>query len=277
MQNARSIVTLALLCPASLQAQSLFHAPLPPAQPPAQQQQQPPQQQQQTQPPQAQQQPAPADATQPTTQQQPAQQQQQQAQAQAAAAPQRPLPSAPQISLFAVKPASQRQFNKQDKIEIIVNESSLQKFDQKTDSKESADIDASLKALPNLNTLLTDLALRNTGAVTPKIGFGNGSTYKGQGAYERKDKFTARISAIVTDVKPNGMLVLEARETILSDKESQSLVVSGLCDPKDITTANTVTSSQLANLVIKTEHGGDVKDAATKGWLPRFFDTITGN
>ncbi|HYD00038.1 MAG TPA: flagellar basal body L-ring protein FlgH, partial [Phycisphaerales bacterium] len=86
-----------------------------------------------------------------------------------------------------------------------------------------------------------------------------------------------RISAIVTDVKPNGMLVLEARETILSDKECKSMVVSGLCDPKDITAQNTVTSSQLAHLVIKTEHAGDVKDAATKGWLPRVFEAISGN
>ncbi|MDP1661245.1 MAG: flagellar basal body L-ring protein FlgH, partial [Phycisphaerales bacterium] len=214
-----------------------------------------------------------ADAAQPPAQQ-PAQQQQAQA---AAPAPQRALPGAYQVSLFAVKPASQRQFNKQDKIEIIVNETSLQKFEQNNDSKESADIDASLKAMPNLHTLLTDFALRNNGAVTPKLSIGNGSTYKGQGAYERKDRFTARISALVTDVKPNGMLVLEARETILSDKESKSLVVSGLCDPKDITTTNTVTSSQLANLVIKTEHGGDVKDAATKGWLPRVFDALSGN
>lgn len=277
----------ALTLPATLHAQSLFHAPLPP---------QPQQQQQAMQPPAPPQpQPAPAPAAPPTSEQAAAGS----ASAQPAAptpvpapAPDQPavaaavasqtyappaLPSAEQISLFAVKPIKPHRFNKQDKVQIIVNETSLAKFEQKADNKESADINAALKDLPNLMRMLTDGVITNTGPVTPKVGFGNGSKYKGEGSYERTDKFTARISAIVTDVKPNGMLVLEARETILSDKEAKSMVLSGLCDPKEIKNDNTIQSSQLANLVIKTEHAGDVKDAATKGWLPKIFDTITGN
>jgi flagellar L-ring protein precursor FlgH len=281
--NTRTIVLAASLFPATLSAQSLFHAPMP----------------QQPQRPESEensghnQQPAPAPANaapaaaQPATPApapaQPGQPAQHPDTPNAAAvtppqiAPRPMLPTGDQISLFAVKPLKPKMFNKQDKVQIVINESSLQKFDQKTDAKESADVNAALTALPSIQTLLADLALRNTGTPTPKIGAANGSNYKGEGTYERKDKFTARISAIVTDVKPNGMLVLEAREMILSDKESQSLVVSGLCDPKDITNDNTVTSSQLANLVIRTEHAGDVKDAATKGWFPRIMDKLSGN
>jgi flagellar L-ring protein precursor FlgH len=291
--NTTLIVAAALSIPATLHAQSLFHAPLPPA--PGQQQQaypaapgQPvavapapaPVQQTQANP-----QPAPTQQNQPQNNNgQPAPAPQPQGNEQASAAVMQPtpqiqmvLPTAEQVSLFAVKPVKPHKFSKQDKVQILVNETSLAKFEQKADNKESADVNAALKDLPNLMRILTDGTLENTGTVTPKIGFGNGTKYKGEGSYERTDKFTAKISAIVTDVKPNGMLVLEARETLLSDKESKSMVVSGICDPKDITNMNTVQSSQLANLVIKTEHAGDVKDAATKGWLPRIFDTITGN
>ncbi|MFT3684815.1 MAG: flagellar basal body L-ring protein FlgH [Phycisphaerales bacterium] len=290
--NAKLLTAAALLLPATLHAQSLFHAPLPP-----QAQQQTPAFLQPPAPPAAApapaqpangtpapNQPAPitqpqAGAGQPAPAPAPAPQagEQQAAVMSPTAGFQPALPSAEQVSLFAVKPIKPHKFSKQDKVQIIVNETSLAKFEQKADNKESADINAALKDLPNLMRILTDGTLENTGAVTPKIGFGNGSKYKGEGSYERTDKFTARISAIVTDVKPNGMLVLEARETILSDKESKSMVVSGICDPKDITNMNTVQSSQLANLVIRTEHAGDVKDAATKGWLPKIFDTITGN
>ena len=46
------------------------------------------------------------------------------------------------------------------------------------------------------------------------------------------------------DVKPNGLILVEARESIQSDGEIKTMVLSGLCDPKDITNANTVQSSQ---------------------------------
>lgn len=188
----------------------------------------------------------------------------------------RMAPTAGEAALFAVKPIKPRKFNKNDKVEIIVNETNLSKFEQKGDTKESGSVDAQLKALPSLEALLQDLVVRNTGTPSVRLGATNSGTYKGQGTYERKERMTARISAVVTDVKPNGMLVLEARETVLSDRESKSMVVSGLCDPRDITNRNTVESSQLANLVIKTEHAGDVKDGATKGWGPRLFEFLSG-
>lgn len=277
--------------PTTLCAQSLFHAPLPPQQ---QYQPQPAPQPAPAAAP-AQAQPAPAtpasDATAPaaTTPQQPTTPPAPQQPAPTPAAPtpttaafppvayQQPTNAAAAISLFAVKPMVPRKFAKQDKIEIIVNETSQTKFEQSADDKENADISAQLKAFIDLKALFTDLQLETNGTETAKIAAGNSSKYKGDGKYERKERMTARISAIVTDVKPNGMLVVEARETVISDKEAKSMVVSGLCDPKDVTIQNTVQSSQLANLVIKTEHSGDVKDSATKGWLPRIFDTLTGN
>ena len=247
--------------PTALYAQSLFHAPMPPL-PPA-----PPAQPQQTaqpvqQAPQPQQQPQPANpaATSPTAASDtpappapapPAPAAQSQT---AVLPPQQPVyqpPTAAQVSLFAVKPTLPRKFNKQDKVEIIVNESSLQKFDQNFDGKESSDNSVAVTDFPDMAALFSDGVLVNNGKSTFKIGAGNKANYKGDGSYERKEKFTARISAIVTDVKPNGLLVLEARKTILSDSESQSIVVSGLCDPKDVTDKGTVQSTQLANLVIK--------------------------
>lgn len=280
--HTRIAIAATLAAPAALHAQSLFHAPMPPQQPyyqPQQQPQQPPpapapQPQAPT--------PAPANGTPPAATPpaaapapQPAPQPQQMQPVEAAQYI--PAPTAEQVSLFAVKPTKPHKFNKQDKVQIIVAESSMQSFDQKFDGKETNTNSAAITDFPDIGAIYTNGVLVNNGKPTLKIGAGNGANYKGDGSYERKDRFTARISAIVTDVKPNGMLVLEGRKTILSDKESQSMVVSGLCDPKDITSDNTVTSSQLANLVIKKENGGDVKDAATKGWFPRLFDALTGN
>ncbi|HPO94367.1 MAG TPA: flagellar basal body L-ring protein FlgH, partial [Phycisphaerales bacterium] len=91
---------------------------------------------------------------------------------------------------------------------------------------------------------------------------------------ERKDNFTARIAAEIIDVKPNGNLVLEARKAIESNGEVSTMVLSGVCRGQDITKSNTIQSSQVANLTLKVEGDGDVKDAGSKGILTRVLDTL---
>jgi len=179
------------------------------------------------------------------------------------------------VSLMAVIPPEPRLHKKQDKIELIINESSLSTSQQKLDSNKKFDFTAQLSQFPSLAAMLGDLELRSgIGTVPPRVGVNSSDKFKGDGKYERTDRMTARVSGLVSDVKPNGMLLIEARESIQQDEETKTLVISGLCDPKDITNANTVQSSQLANLTIKIEHGGQIKNSATKGLIPRFFETL---
>lgn len=180
-----------------------------------------------------------------------------------------------EMSLMAVIPPEPKLHKKHDKIELIVNESSLSTSQQKLDANKKFDFTAQLSQFPSLAAMIGDLELRNgIGAVPPKVGVNSDDKFKGDGKYERSDRMTARISGLVTDVKPNGMLLVEARESIQQDEETKTMVISGLCDPKDITNGNTVQSSQLANLNIRVEHSGPTKDAATKGLIPRFFETL---
>ena len=179
------------------------------------------------------------------------------------------------VSLMAVIPPEPRLHKKHDKIELIVNESSLSTSQQKLDANKKFDFTAQLSQFPSLAKLLGDLELRNgIGTVPPKVSINSDDKFKGDGKYERTDRMTARISGLVSDVKPNGMLLIEARESIHQDEETKTMVISGLCDPKDITNANTVQSSQLANLTIRIEHSGQIKNSATKGLVPRFFETL---
>lgn len=182
-----------------------------------------------------------------------------------------------QLSLFAVTPPAPRRFQKHDKIEVIINETSLQKAEQSLDTKKKYDLKAELSQFPSLRRLLEDATIANgIGSPTPSVGVKGNSAFKGEGTAERKDRFTARISALVLEVKPNGLLLIEARESQQFDSETKSLVVSGMCDPKDLTAQGTVQSSQLANLVIRVEHTGDLRDGAKKGWIPQIMETVFG-
>ncbi len=179
------------------------------------------------------------------------------------------------LSLFAVTPPLPRKFQKHDLIEVIVNESSVQKFDQKSDLKKDYSLSAELKKFPSLAALITDLELREgIGSPTPQLGITSRNNFKGEGKYDRKDQVTARITATIIDVKPNGNLVLEARESIQSNKETSTMVLSGTCRGEDITRNNTVQSSQLAGLTIKIENSGSVKDSSEKGLIPRVLEAV---
>lgn len=186
-------------------------------------------------------------------------------------------PSLDSIGLFVVQPTKPRSFQKHDKVDIIINEISNTKNEQTLDAKKDLTFNSQLQQFPSLQDLILYSTLTNgIGNTQPSAAYKGKDQFKGTGTYERKDRFTARIAAIVQDVKPNGLIFIEARQTIQSDGEVKVMVLSGMCDPKDITNANTVQSSQLANLVIRVEHQGDVKDTATKSWITRFFEDLFG-
>jgi len=179
------------------------------------------------------------------------------------------------VSLFHVVAPAPRTWQMHDKIELIINESSLASSTQKASNNKKFEWASELSQFPSIAGLLAQLELRNgIGSPTPKIGIKNDDKFTADGKYERSDRFTARISGLVVDVKPNGHLVIEAKESIQNDGEIKTMVIAGVIDPKDITKANTVQSSQLANLVIKVENSGQVKDSTTKGLIPRIFETI---
>lgn len=161
-----------------------------------------------------------------------------------------------------------------DKITIIVSETSKQSTEQKLDTKTDASFKAALKKFPDLAKFLeAELATGDSNPIVEAETSGNRS-FKGDGKRERSDKFTDKITATVIDVKPNGVLVLEARRTIQHDEETQVMLLSGECRREDVTDQNTVLSSQLADMALRVTNEGQVKDSATKGWLTRVFEAV---
>lgn len=186
-------------------------------------------------------------------------------------------PSLKDVSLMVVIVPEPHKFQLHDKIDIIINETTNQKSEQKLDTKKSYNIKGALNQFPSLQDLLLKNTLDNgIGETKPSLDASGSNDYKGNGTYERKDNFTARIAATVIDVKPNGLLVIEARKSVQSNKEEQVIVISGLCDPKDITKSNTVQSAQLADLTIRMTNTGQVKDSAEKGMIPTVLEQLFG-
>ena len=177
-------------------------------------------------------------------------------------------------SLLSVRPPDPTTFQIHDLITIIVNENSRQLSEQTLETEKEFDISGELLAFLSATEFLD---FRLTNGIDDPISLIKAmaeSEFTGEGEYERKDRITDRITATVIDVKPNGVLVLEATRTLVVDEETTVLVLSGMCETRNVTREGVVQSNQLANLMLSIQHEGPVHDAGSKGWLTRAVEAI---
>jgi flagellar L-ring protein precursor FlgH len=69
------------------------------------------------------------------------------------------------------------------------------------------------------------------------------------------------VTARVTDVLPNGYLVIEGHRTVLVNSENQVITIRGVVRPADLTVSNTVPSGNVAQMELKIDGKGVVNDA----------------
>ena len=181
-----------------------------------------------------------------------------------------------QMSLIARSSPEARVFRKHDLIQIVVRESSDTEIEQELDTEKDWAMTGEIKAFPDirLNELLQLImrAGRTTGL--PKLDVSVGKDFEGDGNYTRQDRFSARLTAEVVDILPNGNLVLEARTHVKNDSEESVIKVTGICRPSDVTGDNTVLSNQMHDLFIEKQNRGEVKKGSQKGILTKAFEAI---
>lgn len=178
------------------------------------------------------------------------------------------------VSLLWVAEPEKHVYQKHDIITIVIDETSSQSSSQSLETQQKSDNSATINSMLHYMALLELRLQQGDTSGLDLIDFTGDRKFTGDGDYQRKDKFTARITATVLEVKPNGNLVLQATKRITKDDEDQTLVLSGVVREDDITRQNTVLSSQMADLNIVMENAGEVRDAAKKGLITEIFDAI---
>jgi len=89
----------------------------------------------------------------------------------------------------------------------------------------------------------------------------------GQGATTRDTTLTATISAVVTQVLPNGSLVIQGTKNVKINNENQILGLRGLVRPVDLDTTNTVSSDRVAQMDLQVNGKGVVADQIKRPFI----------
>ena len=100
----------------------------------------------------------------------------------------------------------------------------------------------------------------------------NGNT--GTAEIKRDETVTLRLAGVITQVLPNGNLVVAARQEVRVNSELRELQVSGVIRPQDIASDNTVLHDRMAEARISYGGRGQLTDVQTARWGQQVLDIV---
>ncbi|UCE58579.1 MAG: flagellar basal body L-ring protein FlgH [Phycisphaerales bacterium] len=175
-------------------------------------------------------------------------------------------------SWVTLTPAPPKKFEPGDLLTIVVRERRKYEADADLETKKEFDAKSELNAFIKGTAGGIGAAAFRRGKPTIDYKFQN--TLKHEGDTNREDRLTTRLTASIIDVKPNGLLVLEAISRIQHDDEISTITLTGNCRKEDVTPDNTILSTQIADKRVTVSNEGALRAASRRGWIPRLLDFL---
>ncbi len=110
--------------------------------------------------------------------------------------------------------------------------------------------------------------------LAPMISLGSESAHTGAGTVDRSEKLTLTIAALITQVLPNGNLVVQGRQEVRVNFEVREFIIAGVVRPEDITASNTITHTQIAELRLSYGGRGQLTDVQQPRYGQQVLDVL---
>lgn len=154
-----------------------------------------------------------------------------------------------------------------DVVTVIIRESASgsQSSSMNANSEQSLEL--------TLRTFISQLATL-LGTSVPDVGnltTGTSTSQSASGRTGQSGELIGRITAVVKEIGPNGVMTLEGSKSIEINGEVQTLVITGKVRPRDITADNTVDSIYLADVHISFNGSGPISEEHKPGLITRFL------
>ncbi|MEI6573280.1 MAG: flagellar basal body L-ring protein FlgH [Alphaproteobacteria bacterium] len=154
----------------------------------------------------------------------------------------------------------------------------------KVNFKDSADIANETKrarsnsenmGVPNLFGLEAKTQTAFAGADQNKlVGASSTSASDGSGSVKRAETLATNVAAVVTQILPNGNMVIEGKQEVRVNFEIRELIVAGIIRPEDIEADNTVESMKIAEARIAYGGRGQITDVQQPRYGQQVMDIV---
>lgn len=146
-----------------------------------------------------------------------------------------------------------------DLVTIVVLDNSSAVSTGTTNTQRKSSAQASITSLLGPKSVTSALAnLANTSG---------SQQLQGQGTTSRGTTLSTTVTVTVTDVLPNGNLVVQGQKEILVNSERQVITVRGIVRPDDLSSVNSVPSDRVARMEILVNGKGVVNDAVKRPFI----------
>ena len=157
-----------------------------------------------------------------------------------------------------------------DIITVLVNMNDTASLKNVTSASRSSAESAGMPNLFGLETILPKSIADPSKLVSISSANNNGGT----GQIQRNEAVTLRLAGVVTQVLPNGNLVVAARQEFRVNSELRELRVTGVIRPQDIASDNTVLHDRMAEARIAYGGRGQLMDVQTPRWGQQVMDIL---
>ncbi len=152
----------------------------------------------------------------------------------------------------------------------IKDEATLDNSSQRTrNSNENAGLNSLFGIEESLDRILPQ-AVDNASLTN----FDSNSNSSGSGTIERDDEVKLRLAALITQLLPNGNMVISGKQEVRVNFEKRILQIAGVIRPEDISVDNTVSYDQIAEARIVYGGEGQITDMQQPRYGQQLYDVI---
>jgi flagellar L-ring protein precursor FlgH len=156
-----------------------------------------------------------------------------------------------------------------DILTVKVNINDTAQFQDQTQLSRTTTEDTEITNFIGANTIGNAAKAVLPGSILTASG---NSQMNGQGNINRNDQLVTNVAAVVTQLLPNGNMVIEGKQEVRLNTEVRELIVAGVVRPEDIQSDNTIELPKIAEARLAYGGRGTLTNIQTERWGQQVVD-----